>query len=52
MDQRDRLRLVPTAPIMTLFEIQQAIERLAREERAILRPWLLARYDARGYRRP
>lgn len=33
-----------------LHEVQRAIERLDREDRAMLRPWILARYDVRGYR--
>ena len=36
-----------TAP--TLAEVKAAIAKLPREDRAILRPWLLARYDVRGY---
>ena len=37
---------------VTLEDVQRAIERLAREDRAMLRPWLLAHFDVRGYRRP
>ncbi|HTD38620.1 MAG TPA: hypothetical protein VK669_14005 [Candidatus Limnocylindrales bacterium] len=33
-----------------LHEVQRQIERLDREDRAMLRPWILARYDVRGYR--
>lgn len=33
-----------------MHEIQRAIERMGREDRAMLRPWILARYDVRGYR--
>ena len=51
MTPRDRLRPLPTAPgLLTLEEVQRAIERLGREDRASLRPWILARYDVRGYR--
>ena len=52
MDQRERLRPVPDLAPATLPEVQRAIERLPREERAMLRPWLLAHFDVRGYRRP
>jgi hypothetical protein len=30
-------------------EVQAAIDKLRREDRAMLRPWILARYDVRGY---
>ncbi len=33
----------------TLDEVKVAIDRLRREDRAMLRPWILARYDVRGY---
>jgi hypothetical protein len=33
----------------TLDEVKAAIDRLRREDRAMLRPWILARYDVRGY---
>lgn len=50
MNPRDRLRPLPTVPgLLTLEEVQRAIERLGREDRASLRPWILARYDVRGY---
>jgi hypothetical protein len=35
---------------VSLYEVQQMIEKLSREDRALLRPWILARYDVRGYR--
>ena len=51
MDPRPASR--PAADVAaTLADVQRAIERLAREDRAMLRPWLLARFDVRGYRRP
>lgn len=52
MDPRDRLRPPPppATALLTLEEVQRAIERLGREDRASLRPWILARYDVRGYR--
>jgi hypothetical protein len=34
----------------TIDEEQAAIDRLGREDRAMLRPWILARYDVRGER--
>jgi hypothetical protein len=50
MEPRDRLRPEPPLPGgMTLEEVQRAIERLPRDERATLRPWILARFDVRGY---
>jgi hypothetical protein len=50
MEPRDRLRLeLPAAGQANLDEVQRAIERLPREDRATLRPWILARYDVRGY---
>ena len=36
-----------TAP--TLAEVKAAIAKLPREDRAMLRPWLLAHYDVRSY---
>jgi len=49
MDSRNRLRPDPgIGP--SLHEVQRQIERLDREDRAMLRPWILARYDVRGYR--
>ena len=51
MTPRDRFRPEPgPAELLTLREIQRAIEHLGREDRAMLRPWILARYDVRGYR--
>jgi hypothetical protein len=32
-------------------EIREAIRRLPKSERALLRPWVLARFDVRGYDR-
>ena len=50
MEPRDRLRPQPAAaPAASLEEVQRAIERLPREDRATLRPWILARFDVRGY---
>jgi hypothetical protein len=37
------------SPEPTLDEVKAAIANLRREDRAMLRPWMLARYDARGY---
>jgi hypothetical protein len=49
MESRNRLRPDPgIGP--SLHEVQRQIERLDREDRAMLRPWILARYDVRGYR--
>ena len=51
MEPRERFRPEPAgAEQPTLHEIQRAIERLGREDRAMLRPWILAHYDVRGYR--
>jgi hypothetical protein len=50
MEPRDRLRPVPSAPPASLRDVQRQIELLDREDRAMLRPWILARYDVRGYR--
>ncbi|HEV3088887.1 MAG TPA: hypothetical protein VGX96_16870 [Candidatus Elarobacter sp.] len=50
MEPRERFRPDPAGPEPTLHEIQRAIERMGREDRAMLRPWILARYDVRGYR--
>jgi hypothetical protein len=33
----------------TLLEVKAAIAKLPRADRAMLRPWLLAHYDVRGY---
>jgi hypothetical protein len=50
MEPRDRFRPeLPAAGQASLEEVQRAIERLPREDRATLRPWILARYDVRGY---
>ena len=49
MEPRDRLRPDPRLG-PSLHEVQRQIERLDREDRAMLRPWILARYDVRGYR--
>jgi hypothetical protein len=51
MDARRRVRPEDQGPEpANLHEVQRQIERLEREDRAMLRPWLLARYDVRGYR--
>ncbi len=51
MEIRDRFRPeAPPALALTIDEVQRAIDRLGREDRASLRPWILARYDVRGYR--
>jgi len=34
----------------TLAQVKAMIEKLPREDRAMLRPWILGRYDVRGYR--
>jgi hypothetical protein len=34
----------------TIDDVQGAIDKLGREDRAMLRPWILARYDVRGER--
>ncbi len=50
MEPRDRLRPELSATGQPcLEEVQRAIERLPREDRATLRPWILARFDVRGY---
>jgi hypothetical protein len=49
MEPRDRLRPERPVPGASLEEVQRAIERLPREDRATLRPWILARFDVRGY---
>jgi hypothetical protein len=50
MDARRRFRPGDQGPEPAdLHEVQRSIERLAREDRAMLRPWILARYDVRGY---
>jgi len=50
MEPRDRLRPEHSAAgAASLEEVQRAIERLPREDRATLRPWILARFDVRGY---
>ena len=36
----------------TLAAIKASIERLGREDRAVLRRWILAGYDVRGYPAP
>jgi hypothetical protein len=50
MEPRDRFRPAPGPEPPNLHEVQRQIERLDREDRAMLRPWILARYDVRGYR--
>lgn len=50
MEPRDRFRPVGGPEPPNLHEVQRQIERLDREDRAMLRPWILARYDVRGYR--
>jgi hypothetical protein len=51
MDARRRFRPDDQGPEpANLHEVQRLIERLEREDRAMLRPWILARYDVRGYR--
>ncbi|HEX3464894.1 MAG TPA: hypothetical protein VHS78_12675 [Candidatus Elarobacter sp.] len=51
MEPRDRFRPAAAGPEPpNLHEVQRQIERLDREDRAMLRPWILARYDVRGYR--
>jgi hypothetical protein len=51
MDARRRFRPDDQGPEpANLHEVQRLIERLDREDRAMLRPWILARYDVRGYR--
>ena len=51
MDARRRFRPEDQGPEPpSLHEVQRSIERLDREDRAMLRPWILARYDVRGYR--
>jgi hypothetical protein len=39
--------MLPVEP--TLDDVKAAIAVLPREDRANLRPWILARYDVRGY---
>jgi hypothetical protein len=50
MEARDRFSPEPAMPPPNLHEVQRQIERLDRQDRAMLRPWILARYDVRGYR--
>ncbi len=50
MEPRERFRPDPGAEPPNLHDVQRQIERLDREDRAMLRPWILARYDVRGYR--
>lgn len=42
---RPNQRPEPTA----IEAVKAQIDRLPREDRAMLRPWLLARYDVQGY---
>ncbi len=47
---RDVEHVLEQMPVeLTLDEVKAAIALLPREERANLRPWILARYDVRGY---
>jgi hypothetical protein len=50
MEARDRFSPEAAAQPPSLHEVQRQIERLDRQDRAMLRPWILARYDVRGYR--
>jgi hypothetical protein len=50
MEPCDRLRPERLVPATSLRDVQRQIELLDREDRAMLRPWILARYDVRGYR--
>ncbi|HYW53939.1 MAG TPA: hypothetical protein VE826_08215 [Dongiaceae bacterium] len=50
MEARDRFRHDQAAEPANLHDVQRQIERLDRQDRAMLRPWILARYDVRGYR--
>jgi hypothetical protein len=50
MEPHDRFRPDLATIPPSLHEVQRQIERLEREDRAMLRPWILARYDVRGYR--
>ena len=50
MEPRERFRPERAVPAANLREVQRQIELLDREDRAMLRPWILARYDVRGYR--
>ena len=50
MEPQDRFRPDLAGMPPSLHEVQRLIERLDREDRAMLRPWILARYDVRGYR--
>jgi hypothetical protein len=50
MEARDHFRPDAAAEPPNLHEVQRQIERLDRQDRAMLRPWILARYDVRGYR--
>jgi hypothetical protein len=50
MEPRDRFRPDQAPEPANLHDVQRQIERLDREDRAMLRPWILARYDVRGYR--
>jgi hypothetical protein len=44
-----RLPSGPDPGATTTEAVKAQIERLPRGERAMLRPWLLARFDVRGY---
>jgi hypothetical protein len=50
MERSERIpTTAATAASPALDEVQRAIARLDREDRAMLRPWVLAHYDVRGY---
>lgn len=42
-------KAIQDAPPTSLDEIKSSIVNLPRDDRAALRPWLLAKFDARGY---
>lgn len=44
-----RLRPSQSPDASNIEVVKAMIERLPREDRAMLRPWLLARFDVRGY---
>ncbi|HEY0614519.1 MAG TPA: hypothetical protein VGC96_07750 [Candidatus Elarobacter sp.] len=50
MKAADRFQPDAAGPPSNLHDVQRLIERLDRQDRAMLRPWILARYDVRGYR--
>jgi len=42
----------PASGPLSLDDVKAAVAALSREDRTNLRPWLLARFDVRGYEIP